>query len=192
MMKEKRYPLKISFTDTETTGLDAQEDEIIQLAAIKIEHYDWDRPWLIRQIGELEFKINPTKPVSAEAQAVNGYKPENWTNAVSADEAILSYFRFVEWTNFGGQNPHFDRKFIDATASRLGIAWPKLSGYRLVAVEMTAWSLYLAGKVDNVKQETLAAFFGLGKQKHDALDDVRQSIKIYEKCLQHQFGQLKL
>jgi hypothetical protein len=60
-----------------------------------------------------------------------------------------------------------------------------MQGYRLVAVEMLAWPLYLNGKIPNVKQESLVEYFGLGKQTHDAWDDILQCAEIYRRLVRH-------
>ena len=176
-------PQVITFTDTETTGLCHFEDEIIQIAAVKVIHHPEDYSIVERLPSKncrMELKIKPTKPVSEEVAKINGYDPEVWEEeAVSLEEAMEKYKNFVMYTNFGGQNPAFDKKFIDQAFKKVGIEWPRMQGYRLIATEMMAWPLLLAGKIPNVKQETLMKYLGLGKQTHDALDDVDNCIDIY-------------
>ncbi len=175
----------LAFTDTETSGLNPFEDEIIQIAAIKVIHPK-DDPCNIAFVdgGRLEIKIKPTKQVPEEVAKINGYDPEVWDReGVTLDEAMLKYLKFIEWTNFCGQNPHFDKGFLECAALKCELPWPRMQGYRLVAVEMMAWPLFLSGKIENVKQETLARYFDLGEQTHDAMDDVEQSIEIYRRLL---------
>lgn len=177
----------VTLTDLETTGLEWQEGhEIIQLAAIKLIH-PVDDPFnpRVMENGVLEIKVMPTIEVPEEATKINGYNSDVWAKeAVSLDKALLKYFSFLEWTNFGGQNPHFDKTFLEVAASKCGLKWPRMQGYRLVAVEILAWPLFLRGEIPNVKQETLAAYFNLGEQTHDALDDIKQSAEIYKRLLQ--------
>jgi DNA polymerase III epsilon subunit-like protein len=177
-------PTVISFVDTETTGLDPANEDIIQIAVMKVMHLPGSTEVIPVEEGTLEMKILPTKPVPAEAAAINGYKEEVWAaEAIPLAEAMEKFFKFIEWTNFGGQNPKFDKVFLEEAAKRCNLQWPRMSGYRLVAVEMLAWPLFLAGKIRNVKQETLAEYLGLGKQTHDAFDDIRQSVQIYSRLI---------
>lgn len=179
-------PQIISFVDTETTGLDPEVDEVIQIAVIKVVHPENSTSVHLIEGGEMEIKVLPTRPVSPEAAAINGYSEAVWREeAVSLDVAMLRFLKFIEWTNFGGQNPAFDNAFLKASAKRCNLPWPRMQGYRLVAVEMIAWPLFLAGKIPNVKQETLVKYLGLGEQTHDALSDIRQAVQIYSRLIGH-------
>jgi DNA polymerase III epsilon subunit-like protein len=174
----------ISFVDTETTGLDPYEDDVIQIAVLKMVHPAGS--YLLHPIegGEMEIKVFPRKPVPPEVAAINGYSEEVWAKeAVTPDVAMLKFLKFIEWTNFGGQNPAFDNAFLKEAAKRCKLPWPKMQGYRLIATEMLAWPLLLNGKIPNVKQETLVRYLGIGEQTHDALDDVRQCAQIYGKLI---------
>lgn len=178
-------PQVICFTDTETTGLDPYDDEIIQIAAIKVMHHPEDSTKVVRlKDCTMELKIKPTKPVPPEVAKINGYDPEVWEEeAVSLEEAMEKYEKFVMWTNFGGQNPAFDKAFLTQAFKKCDIEWPRMQGYRLIATEMLAWPLLLAGKIPNVKQETLVRYFKMGMQTHDALDDVEQCVEIYSRLI---------
>jgi DNA polymerase III epsilon subunit-like protein len=173
----------ICFTDGETTGFDPHTEHIIQLAMIKVQHVP-DNPLELKVLVELERKwvLPEGAVVSREVAAINGYDPETWEKeAVDRREALAEYFGHLEWSAFGGQNPTFDYNFIDIEARRQGVQWPKRRHYRLWAVEMLAVPLCELGYLRDVKQETMAAFFKLGDQTHDALDDVRQSVEIYRR-----------
>jgi DNA polymerase III epsilon subunit-like protein len=183
----------ISFCDTETGGLDFLEHELLQIAVVKAIHPK-DDPANIQLLegGCREWKIKPTKPVDPAAAALNGYDPEVWEReARPLDEVMLEFLPFIEWTNFGGQNPHFDKGFLTEACRKCDLPWPRMQGYRLIAVEMLAWPLLLNDKIENVKQETLMKYFGLGGQSHDALDDIRNSIEIYKRLVKHAVDQTK-
>jgi DNA polymerase-3 subunit epsilon/ATP-dependent DNA helicase DinG len=177
-------PQIISFVDTETTGLDSEEDEIIQIAVVKAVHPAGSSDLHFIENGTMEIKVLPTQKVPAEVAKLNGYNDEVWAKeGVPLDKAMLRFLKFIEWTNFAGQNPAFDQAFLKASAKRCKLPWPRMQGYRLIAVEMLAWPLLLAGKIPNVKQETLVKYLGLGEQTHDALDDVRQCAQIYSRLI---------
>lgn len=177
--------ITICFTDTETTGLDQREDSIIQIAMIKVEHNP-KNPLELRELASFESKLVLPEGavVPAEVAAINGYTEELWAKeALPRKEVMKEYLNHLRWSAFGGQNPAFDHRFIDQELYNLGLSWPKMSHYRLWAVEMLAVPLDILGFIDNIKQETLMKFFQLGDQKHDALDDIRNSVKIYRRLL---------
>lgn len=192
-MPSKKYPHKVTFCDTETTGLDEREEQIIQIACIQIEH-DVDDPTIIREIASMECKIKPDKPVSDFVANLNGYDEKVWDKeAIPRRDAILKTFKFMEWTHFGGKNPSFDKKFLEEEARRLGISWPRMSGYTPIAAEMCgAWALRLLGRIPNTKQESIVQYLGMGKQTHDALDDVRQCVEYYKELITIQIQAFEL
>lgn len=177
-------PYVVCFTDTETTGLNFREEKIIQLAMMKI-RYNPSDPLDIQLVSSMEAKleIDPSR-VSREAAELNGYDPDVWAKEAKDRRFVMKqYLTHLEWSQFGGQNPKFDWLFIDQELQELKLAWPKLLGYTLWAVEMLALPLRLSGYIQNAKQETLCDFFKLGKQTHEALDDVRQSVRINQRLL---------
>jgi len=190
----KRYPQKVTFCDTETTGLNPHGgDQIIQIACIQIEHDLYD-PKQIRELKTFECKIKPDMEVPPEAARLNGYDPEVWEReAIPRRDAIVQTFELMEWTHFGGKNPGFDKNFLEWEARRLGLSWPRMSGYTPIATEMTgAWALRLLGRIPNTKQESICNFLGLGEQTHDALNDVRQCVEYYKIFMSIQLDALDL
>lgn len=175
----------ITFTDTETSGLFPRHSCIIQIACIKVEHSKRD-PLEMRVLFEWERKLE--KPdeyeVPEEVARINGYDPEVWVReAQNRRLVMIEYCKILEWSSFGGQNAQYDYRHIEEELHRLDINWPKLKNYSLYSVEMLARPMYLMGILENVKQETLSEFFGLGKQTHDAFDDIRQAVQLYRKLL---------
>lgn len=183
-MSRPPRPLKITFCDTETTGLEERENQVIQIACVKIEH-DLKDPTIIREIDSFECKIIPDKPVPEEVARLNGYDEEVWKKeAIPRRDAIVKTFDFMEWTHFGGKNPGFDLKFLHEEARSLGISWPRMAGYTPIPAEMAgAWALRLLGRIPNTKQESICRYLEMGEQTHDALSDVRQCVEYYKELI---------
>ena len=178
MAKEQR----ILFTDTETTGLE-REDQVIQIAALEVLH-DEENPTHVRVVSEFECKFMPDDPDDPELGRYNSYDKEQWEEeSISREKGIFAYFRLLSGKTFGGQNPKFDYGMIDEERRRLGISWPALAQYRVIAVENYSHVFSLLGYIESIKQEKVAAFLGLGAQTHDALDDVWQSVEIYRRLV---------
>lgn len=173
----------ILLTDTETTGLDHRTEQVIQIGALLIRH-DIRSKSLVEVVGGFECKFMPDVLENDTLGKYNNFDQAVWEEeAIDRAEGLERYFEMLEGRTFGGQNPMFDYNMIDSEAFRLGLKWPKMAQYRLVAVEMFAHPLTLLGYIDSIKQEVVAEFLGLGKQTHDALDDVWQSVEIYRRLL---------
>ena len=177
-------PTSVTFCDTETTGLEPRNPHyIIQLAYIKVEHTSATE---LREIKTKEMKLQlpPGVVVPPDVARMNGYDPEVWAKeAIPREEAIDTFLKDLTGSSFGGQNPCFDYRHIDEELFRQRRTWPRMANYSLFSVDGMARPLMLAGHVKNVKQETLCAFFNLGTQTHDALDDIRQAVEIYKRLL---------
>lgn len=179
-----KTPQTVTLTDLETGGLNQRVHYPIQLAYIKLVHSHDPYEMQVDCTSEFKLKLPDGYVVPEQAAKVNGYKPEIWAkSAVDRVTAYKEYLSVLAWSCFGGQNPSFDHKFLDEDFYRLGLEWPRLSYYGLVAVDSHARTLRLLGYVENVKQETLCRFFKLGEQTHDALDDILQCAEIYRRLL---------
>lgn len=181
--------LTICFTDTETTGFFHRNCHIIQIGVLKIAHPK-DDPLDLRVISEFERKLDLPEgvEVSDEVAKLNGYDAAVWkVEGKPRRETMLEYIKLLSRSSFGGQNPQFDYRFIDEELYRQGLDWPKMKNYSLFSVDMLARPLQLAGLIQNVKQETISEFFDLGEQTHDALGDIRQAVRIYQKLLHLSF-----
>lgn len=178
------YETTLTFVDTETTGLSHRFNHIIQLAYIKVA--ESPTPVDLKVIKEVEIKLQvpPGVEVPPDVAKLNGYDPKVWAKeAIPREEAIDRFLKDLTWSSFGGQNPQFDYRFIDEELFRQKKSWPKMANYSLYSVDAMARPLQKMGLIQNVKQETLCAFFNLGVQRHDALDDIRQAVEIYKRLL---------
>lgn len=104
---------KFVIYDLETTGLDPQNDEIIEIGAIKIEN------------GEIteyfSTFVHPTKPISAEATSINNITNEMVADAPNITDAIIDFYRFCSGCIVGGYNSDdFDNKFVKNASKKVG------------------------------------------------------------------------
>ena len=175
----------VCFTDTETTNLAPKHSCIIQIAAIKVKHGARD-PIELRVLSEWEQKLQLSHgfTISEKVAKLNGYDPDVWAEqGQDRRHTMIEYCKLLEWSSFGGQNPQFDYRHIEEELGRQGLDWPKMSNYSLYSVDMLARPLVLMGLMKNVKQATMCEFFGLEEQTHDALDDIRAAVRLYQKLL---------
>ena len=162
---------KLLWMDLEMTGLDPEQDRILEVAVIAT---DWDfteiasytavkkvGPNLMqsRMVGEFWEKF-PEVREALQAQNESGKNGRTVENDLL--EFIDEHFEADERVLLAGNSIHQDRKFIDNE-------WPRLSErlhYRML--DVSAWKVVFDGKFKKkfVKPEA-----------HRALEDIRGSIE---------------
>lgn len=100
--------------DTETTGLDAREDRIIELGCIElINRFPTGRTF--------HHYINPQgRAINPEAQAVHGIAAEHLIGKPSFGDLAEEFMTFIEGAKLVAHNAGFDMGFINAEFGRLG------------------------------------------------------------------------
>ena len=102
------------FFDIESTGLNVATDRIVEICAVKV-----------MPNGDQEVKtrrINPTIPISAEAQAVHGISNEDVKDCPTFREIAKSLANWMEGCDFAGYNSiKFDIPLLAEEFLRVGI-----------------------------------------------------------------------
>jgi len=183
--KKERF---LCFTDTETSGLDPERHEILEIAAIRMKQPTPESGEIVmpEEVSRMHQYVLPTKPVDPQVAKLNGYSPEKWAEnkAVPIEVALQEYVPILNDSRMAGQNPLFDFGFIMAALKRLNWTWPWKCGYHLLDVASMAWPLVAMHKTPGVNQESLVELLGLGTQTHTAISDVEQCVEVYKKLLQ--------
>jgi DNA polymerase-3 subunit epsilon len=164
----------IHFLDTETTGLDPQAHELVEIAIAT---------WNDGEVVELlERPYLPRNGCSAEVAALNGYDEELWRSA-GAEHFEIKHAKeiaaLVEGALLGGSNPDFDKRMIKAACHRTGQPEPKWS-HRSLNTCSLAWPLWAMGQVESASLGALTGFFGIEHAAHSAMGDVKAAIKVWE------------
>lgn len=154
--------------DIETTGLSAENDEILEIGAIRIvngkiaEEYEQ----LIAVKNEIAQNISELTGITQEQVNENG-KPIN--------EVLPSFMDFIKGSEAIGYNVNFDHEFLLAECSRQGIDITKI---KFTDVMTTAKSK-LKG-LRSYKLESVAKRLGITtKQQHRALSDCHLLYQVY-------------
>lgn len=170
------------FLDTETTGLDPDVHEMINLAAVRL------RPDFSRELGTVDRLIHPQRLERAEMAAleVNRFDPLEWRqHGVHARVALVEFAQLMgaeEEVTVVGHNPHFDWDFIRAAYRREGLAMPRAK--YLIDTASIAWPLAMRRMIDKLSLETLCAKYGVTNMgAHRAMADVRRTISVYKRLL---------
>ncbi|MCO5146882.1 MAG: DNA polymerase III subunit epsilon [Aquamicrobium sp.] len=110
--------------DTETTGLDAREDRIIEFGGVE----------LVNRFptGQtIHFYINPQgRPVHPDAQAVHGISDADLADKPTFPDLVEKLQAFLGDAMLVAHNANFDIGFLDAEFARLGL--PRVDPARVV------------------------------------------------------------
>lgn len=154
--------------DIETTGLSVENDEILEIGAIRIVNgktvEEYER--LIAVKTEIAQNISELTGITQEQVKENG-KPIN--------EALPSFMDFVKGSEVAGYNVNFDHDFLLAECSRQGIDITKIKFTDV----MTIVKSKLKG-MRSYKLESVAKRLGITtKQQHRALSDCYLLYQVY-------------
>lgn len=105
---------KFVVLDTETTGLNCDNERIIELAAVKF-GYDG------KIIDTFESLIDPQRPVPDESTAVHGINDDMLEGKPVFSDIALKFKDFIKDTVVVGHNVIFDIKFLNAEFKRSGL-----------------------------------------------------------------------
>jgi DNA polymerase III subunit epsilon len=116
--------------DTETTGLNPTEDELISIGAVRIVNGRLLRSETFDQL------IEPGRPVRRESVAVHGISAELLEGQPPVEEVLPQFARFAEDTVLVGHNVSFDLRFFELDEHRTGVNFtqPALDTLLLSAV----------------------------------------------------------
>ncbi len=154
--------------DIETTGLSVENDEILEIGAIRIVNgktvEEYER--LIAVKTEIAQNISELTGITQEQVKENG-KPIN--------EALPSFMDFVKGSEVAGYNVNFDHDFLLAECSRQGIDITKIKFTDV----MTIVKSKLKG-MRSYNLELVAKRLGITtKQQHRALSDCYLLYQVY-------------
>lgn len=179
---------KIFWLDTETTGVDAAENDIVQLACmIEIDG---------KIVREQEFKMRPMNgnAITARALEVNSLTVDEIMAYPSAViglnqlRALMSKYvsKYDKTDKFvpAGFHVRFDLDFLRATFKKCGDkyfgSWfyaASLDVQSFVAVAIAKYGL----KSENFRLGTLCRRFGIPIKAHEAMSDIRATRMLYSK-----------
>lgn len=175
--------------DTETTGLNVFEDDIIQIAAIKIKNGD------IVPGSELDIIIetNKTIPETLKEGKENpmvkeyklrkvGIKSESYQQFMSAEDAFSFFIQYIGNDELLGHNVNYDinilanniKRRTSVSGFKIPVYWDTLKLSRLLDPNLRKHNLEDLLKIYNL----------VGVNSHNAIDDVKATYSLVNYCFQ--------
>lgn len=182
---------RLAFVDTETTGLNIDVQELIQVGCVLVEQ-NWETPDGIPSfeiIEEFELKIKPERISDADPQAlrVNGYDPSEWVFAYNLSEAMNIFAKKTEGAIMVGHNVCFDFGFIEKAFRITGIK-NMMHYHKLDTISIAFAKLHDTHDVEKFSLRVLCQYFNIeNKNAHTALSDARATFHLYEKLMTKKF-----
>jgi ATP-dependent DNA helicase DinG len=176
---------KLAFIDVETTGLNPDIHEIIQIGCV-IAEQNWDKDKVtLKHIDEFELKINPENISSADPQAlrVNGYTPAEWIFAYSINEAMKIFQEKTKDCIFVAHNVSFDSMYIEKAFIKTGLE-NMMHYHKLDTLSIAYARLGTRGDIEKYSLGFLCDMFGIKNQNaHTALADARATYELFPKLI---------
>ena len=171
----------IYFWDTETTGLDVNQDRIITFSAIKV-HMHEDR--LLEIIDSLDLMIDPQMHISDKASAVNGITDEMVAGCPTEEEAYHIIRGFLGKKPFlaGYNSVKFDQAILNGMYMRA--AGTEIDPLMHVDVLNMAKEK-LIGIKHTLKNVVSELGCDEGFNFHQSMDDVYATARVFKLLLEY-------
>ncbi|KAF2959925.1 DNA polymerase III subunit alpha [Thermotoga sp. 38H-to] len=152
--------------DFETTGLDPQVDEIIEIGAVKIQGG--------QIVDEYHTLIKPSREISRRSSEITGITQEMLENKRSIEEVLPEFLGFLENSIIVAHNANFDYRFLRLWIKKvMGIDWER------PYIDTLALAKSLL-KLRSYSLDSVVEKLGLGPFRHHrALDDARVTAQVF-------------
>lgn len=150
--------------DTETTGLSFNHDELIQIAAARMEQgeiVDWYVTF-----------VNPGKDLPGEIEHLTNIHPEDLTDAPTPDDALAGLVEFVGDAQVVAHNVGFDKTFVTSHPS----GYPLLENIWIDSLDLSRIAL---PRLRSHRLIDLVRAFDAPVSTHRADDDVAATCVVY-------------
>lgn len=168
------------FLDIESTGLEIQRHEIIQIGAIKTES---KKPFKI--VSELNLKVKPMSIQDADKDALKivGYTEEGWKDAIPLEQALAILDEFAQGGILVGYNVNFDWAILNKAYYTFGRNDP-FYYHRLDVMAMAYFKFYSTKSIKRFSLGEICTHFKIKREAaHDALDDARVTYVVFKKLM---------
>jgi len=167
----------LAFTDVETTGTDWLRHEIIEIGLVVADQRT------LAVIDELDIKVRPALIELAEPRAleVNGYRPEDWLDAVPLREAMTVYSAKAAGAIFMAHNAVFDWPFIQMAFRQTGVA--NLMDYHGLCTMSMAWCKLRDTDLRGLSLKDVAPYLGVPPEPpvHRAINGARTAYEVFKR-----------
>ena len=171
----------LAFIDIETTGLDRDTHEIIELGAVIARMKDGE--FIVTD--ELNLKIQPKNLEKAEPQAlrINGYNEADWLFAVSLEDAMKELAKKADGAVFVAHNVTFDYGFIESAFKKTNIE-NKMHYHKIDTISLAFGILHSNDDLGKLSLKALCEKYSIeNKKAHSAFADAYATYEVFKKLM---------
>jgi len=178
--KPTAFERDLAIVDVETTGLDWDKHEIIDIGLLRVDQN------LLTVKEEWETRVKPDHPEEGDARSLEiaGYTDEEWEGALPLKEAIRQFADKVDGCIFLAHPMTVDFSFIDRAFKKTGVENP-MHYHQLDLFSMT-WALKREDEtLPKITLHELTKHFDLEGEPmpHRAINGARLAFEILKKLV---------
>jgi DNA polymerase III alpha subunit (gram-positive type) len=173
----------ISMIDVETTGLDSQKHEIIEIGLVVFES---ESPFKV--LNTFNTKVKPEHPETGSSMAfqVNGYTEKEWADAPSLYSALGEMEEMCKGSTMLAYNVSFDWSFLQEAYKKTKQRSP--FDYHRLDLFTVAWMNIPHEEIANWKLKTVCEKLGIAPEPeiHRAINGAKAGYDVYRSILDKQ------
>lgn len=177
----------LAFIDIETTGMDVDIHEIIEIGCVLVKQKrDEQENSFFEVIEEFDLKIKPERIEDADPVSlrINGYDSAQWLFAYNLKEAMQIFSQKTEGSIMVAHNIAFDFAFLDKAFRTTGVE-NKMHYHKLDTISIAFAKLHKKAEIGRFSLASLSSYFGIeNKKAHTALPDARVTFELYKKLME--------
>lgn len=175
----KAFPKGVTAFDLEMTGLSAVADKIIEIAAVKIDRHG--------EVSTFHTLVNPQAPIPERSIQFHNITNDMVRGLPGLKKPLAEFHKFFGDLPLVAHNAQFDASFIVRGMHEHNLPFSLSDVYDSCKMARGTYKKTDKNKElapENYKLSTLADFYGLTFNHHQALDDAAIALKIMSNCIQ--------